>query len=70
MDEAQEIVLDWADDYGLELQNQVYSEDVAEWTIERGRVYLKELKELQRDLYDEGFQLHFEDAYTITVYPF
>lgn len=71
MNEAEEIVLDWADDLDLELQNESYSETLAKWVITRGRVYYADIKSLQRELYDAQFDMGYdEDNAMVIVHPF
>ena len=61
MDEAHQIVLDWADDYGLDLEELSYDYGAGEmeWYISNGHPQVRGAKDLQKRLRDEDYDVNF-----------
>lgn len=72
MDEAIDIVYDWADDYGLNLvELQFGDDDFMSWEITQGNPRLRGIKDLQEQLYNINFDLGFDEpSFVLTIFPF
>jgi len=69
MDEAQDIILDWADNLDLELQNELYSEEAAEWEITFGDYAQYDIDDLEDMLDEIGYMLRYTTDY-LDVTPY
>ena len=71
MREEYNIVIDWADDYGLELQEQSYEKDSMAWKIVGGNPRLVGINDLKERLWDIEWELNFDEhAFAFTIYDY
>tara|TARA_R110000823_G_scaffold227635_1_gene354895 strand:- start:469 stop:708 length:240 start_codon:yes stop_codon:yes gene_type:complete len=71
MDEALDIVYDWADDYGLNLMEDAWNDDFVSWEITSGNPRLRGIKDLQEQLYSINYDLGFDEpSFVLTIFPF